>query len=382
MNRYILTTVGTSLLTNKAGSITALLRDSANLSKSEMTDEQRRVIDDRIEAVRKTLLNADLDQRRNLKDRRELCAELNGLHGLCGTSLESSDIHFLLATDTYQGSATAELLKEYLYEHGVLSVQIEVPHRLSTRSQADFTSGIREVIRFCENTFGNCRESRIRILFNLVGSFKSLQGYLNTIGMFYADEIIYVFESPAEAELIRIPRLPVALDLSILRDNRERFAMLAEGNGWSLPLDQFAGWPEVLWEETSTGSGQAWLSTWGLLLWERGQEQLLCDDLLNLPRLEISSSFQRDWKNCQENRRERLELQKRLAYVAAMLDQSNGDTSPLKRDSFLQYDNYSGKNAGIGHFRVNNHGWRVSCISDGGILKLRRFGNHDINDKP
>jgi hypothetical protein len=145
---------------------------------------------------------------------------------------------------------------------------------------------------------------------------------------------------------------------------------------------EFAGWPEVLWEETTTGSGLAWLSTWGLLLWERGQEELLRDELLELPRLEISASFRSDWQVQRAKGRERLELQKRLAYVAAMLDQSNGDSSPLKRDSSLQYDNYAGANAGIGHFRVNNRGWRVTCKSEGGKLKLRRFGPHEINDKP
>lgn len=375
MHRYILSSVGTSLLTNNAGPLITPLRDTANLQEAELSPEQREVIDDRIAAVRNLLFAADIAQRRRLS------AELNGLHSLCGVRLVADDLHFLLATDTYQGRATAELLCEYLQREGVSSVQVEIPNRLSTRSQADFTAGIREVIRFCEDTFGSCREARVPVLFNLVGSFKSLQGYLNTIGMFYADEILYVFEDPA-AELIRIPRLPLTLDLSLLRDNRERCAMLVEGNGWSLPVAEFEGWPEVLWEETTSGSGLAWLSTWGLLLWERGQEELLSDELLKFPRLEISDLFRRDWKNQQANRRECLELQKRLAYVAAMLDQSNGDSSPLKRDSSLQYDNYAGANAGIGHFRVNNRGWRVTCTSGGGKLKLRRFGSHEINDNP
>jgi CRISPR/Cas system-associated protein Csm6 len=375
MTRYILTSVGTSLLTNNAGPLTTLLRDTANLRESDLPIDQRQAIDGRIATVRDLLSAADLVQRRRCS------AELNGLHGLCGERLVPDDLHFLLATDTYQGRATADLLCDDLKAHGASSVQVVVPKCLSTRSQADFTSGIREVIRFCEETFGPCHKARVPVLFNLVGSFKSLQGYLNTIGMFYADEILYVFEDPA-AELIRIPRLPVTLDLSTLRNNRERFAMLAEGDGWTLPVAEFTGWPEVLWEETSTGSGRAWLSTWGLLLWERGQDELLGDELLELPRLEMSNSFRQDWQDRRANRRERLELQQRLARVAVMLDQSNGDTSTLKRDGSLQYDNYTGANAGIGHFRVNNRGWRVTCTTESGRLRLRRFGPHEINDNP
>lgn len=375
MTRYILSSVGTSLLTNNAGPLTTLLRDTANLREADLSAEQRRALDERIGIVRGQLSTADVAQRRRCS------AELNGLHSLCGERLVADDLHFLLATDTYQGRATAGLLRDHLEGQGVSSVQVVVPARLSTRSQADFTAGIREAIRFCENTFGSCRQARMPVLFNLVGSFKSLQGYLNTIGMFYADEILYVFEDPA-AELIRIPRLPVTLDLSILRNNRERCAMLAEGDGWTLPVAEFAGWPEVLWEETSTGSGRAWLSTWGLLLWERGQEELLSDELLELPRLEMSGSFRRDWQDQRANRPERLELQQRLARVAALLDQSSGDTSCLKRDGSLQYDNYAGANARIGHFRVNNRGWRVTCTSEGGRLRLRRFGPHEVNDNP
>ncbi len=179
MTRYILSSVGASLLTKNAGDLANQLLKTANLREADLSPEQRSVIDNRIAKVRQLLLTAEL------KQLREYSAELNGLYGLCGEQLFLDDLHFLLATDTYQGQATAGLLEEFLKRQGISSVQIIVPKRLSTRSQADFTSGIREVIRFCEDTFGTCREARVPVLFNLVGSFKSLQGYLNTIGMFY-----------------------------------------------------------------------------------------------------------------------------------------------------------------------------------------------------
>lgn len=373
--RYVLSSVGTSLLTNNAGALSKVLRDSANLNEAELSAEQRQIIDSRIVAADELLRTTDI------KTCRDQSAELNGLHALFGDCIATDDLHFLVATDTYQGRATAKLLYDHLTRQGITSVEIIAPSKLSTRSQLDFTTGIRDLIRYCEVTFGTCRTSRVPVLFNLVGSFKSLQGYLNTIGMFYADEILYVFEG-STAELIRIPRLPVTLDLSILRLHRDRCAMLADGE-WTLPVSEFNGWPELLWEETAPASGRCWLSTWGLLLWERGQEELLNEELLNLPRIEITQSFRKDWQKHTANRRERIELQRRLARAAVLLDQSHGDTSLLKRDSKLQYDNYSGANSWCGHFRVNNQGWRVSCTSEGGKLCLRRFGQHDyVNDSP
>ena len=117
-------------------------------------------------------------------------------------------------------------------------------------------------------------------------------------------------------------------------------------------MAEFAGWPEVLWEETSAGSGRAWLSTWGLLLWEPQARRT--------PRRSVAATPSPGDKRLVpagtgrisgRTRRERLELQQRLS---ALLDQNNGDTSPFKRESLLQYDNYTDANAGIGHFRVND----------------------------
>ncbi len=375
MPRYVLSTVGTSLLTNEAGALAPLLRETANLTEGELSAEQRLAIEQRIARVAAELDVADASRQRLLS------AELNGLHGLYQSSLSAGkpDLHFLLATDTYQARATAGLLEATLRKAGISAVEVVVPPRLSTRSQSAFSSGIRWLIRWCEDTLAPCREARAPVSFNLVGSFKSLQGYMNTIGMFYADEILYIFEDRNSA-LLRIPRLPVRLDLSFLHAHRTRCALLAEG--YTVPVTELADWSETLWEETTPGSGLAWLSDWGLLMWERGRDELLADSLLeDLPRVAYAASFRRDFDELRTNRRERIELNKSLARVSVMLEQSNGNTVALRTDGALQYDNYT-KLPGIGHFRINNRGWRVSCTSDQGRLLLRRFGPHTINDNP
>ncbi len=55
-----------------------------------------------------------------------------------------------------------------------------------------------------------------------------MQGYLNTIGMFYADEILYIFEGKG-AELITIPRLPIIADSERIKPFTPDFALMAAG---------------------------------------------------------------------------------------------------------------------------------------------------------
>ena len=88
------------------------------------------------------------------------------------------------------------------------------PDSLSTASTAAFSAGIDDLIAWLERTIKPLRAS-YEVCFNLVGSFKSLQGYMNTLGMFYADKVIYIFEGQ-DAALITIPRLPIQVDQALL----------------------------------------------------------------------------------------------------------------------------------------------------------------------
>jgi hypothetical protein len=71
--------------------------------------------------------------------------------------------------------------------------------------------------------------------------------------------------------------------------------------------------------------------------------------------------------------------------VATQLEESEGNTAPLKQQGGIQYDNYAGKRLGkqpIGHFRISR-GIRVSCMAENGGLTLRHFGAHDyVNNNP
>ena len=134
----VVTTIGTSLLSNLAGQGDAAdLREASNLAEEELSPGQRRTIDEITAKARDALGEADPGKDRFLR----ACAELEGLHALCGDRLTTNegryDLHYLIATDTALGHRIGELIASSLRRMGQ-NVELVVPVGLSTRSQASF----------------------------------------------------------------------------------------------------------------------------------------------------------------------------------------------------------------------------------------------------
>ena len=370
--RFVLSTIGTSSLTNQINNDDPsewrrLLRDSANHKMDELVPEAKAVID--------TLADRALEQllEDNVQINRRISAELNGIYGIYNGKLpqKSPDQHCLICTDTAQGQKTGELIRDFLADQG-FNVSTYTPEKLSTKDTAAFTTGIKALIRWLEEHVPWRRDSGYRVIFNLVGGFKSLQGYMNTFGAFYADEVIYIFEAET-ADLITIPRLPIQIDTTVIQEYLTEFALLAAGKLY--PRRELRDIPETLLEfleedddETDTG-----LSAWGTLLWNRTKADLLTKELLPFPRLSYARTFHDDF-NDEYDPKARLKLQETLAIVAYTLDRDGGHASGLLGGS-LNYEKLTGK-AGIHTFRITQ-AIRVSCtVADGG-LTLRHYGGHD-----
>ena len=195
---------------------------------------------------------------------------------------------------------------------------------------------------------------------------------MNTIGMFYADKILYIFEGEG-AKLITIPRLPINLDCKAIEPYIIDFALMAAGS--EMPVNNNI--PESLILKIDQ---EMTLSTWGNLMWGECKKTLLSQELLELPRLEFENSFRQDYKKINKLE-EKIKLQETLAKVSYLLQQNQGNISCLKKDGGLLYENYiHGKK--IGHFRVTQ-GLRVSCIAKDGKLLLRKYGAEElVNNNP
>ena len=368
--RIVVSTIGTSLLTNPIDrgnpnekDWQTKLRDAANLNVDELPDDVKVIM----ETLKERAI-AKLDQAK-VSDIRRVSAELNGIYGLYDEQIldGKQDVHYLVATDTAQGIMAAEIVQNFLQSKGIPQVNIQSPKGLSTASTENFAAGIDELIVWLREQIEPMRSS-YRVCFNLVGSFKSLQGYMNSIGMFYADEIIYIFEGEG-SKLIKIPRLPIRVDTTAIAPHAVMLSRIKAG--YEPDAKEVAEMPEaMLWEM----DGKKLFSTWGELIWEEVKLDLLSQDLLPFPYLVYADTFRSDYKSLKDSK-ERLKLQEVLARVSVLLDRSNGDLTALKADGGIQYERYVGSDS-IDHFRINL-AVRVSCRPIGKTLELRFYGTHN-----
>jgi putative CRISPR-associated protein (TIGR02619 family) len=371
--RLVISTVGTSLLINQIknkkseSDWSSRLQDTANRTEKEIEKGSKiyDIIQDLKQRAEEKLAQA------NTIEIREASAELNGIYGLYKDRLDlgAQDVHWLVTTDTAQGQVTAKILKNFLGSHNI-STDIYTPKDLSTASTEKFTNGIDELLKWMDELIPGYQSSDYKICFNLVGSFKALQGYANTIGMFYqADEMIYIFEG--SSEVITIPRLPIQVNHSVIKP--VQFALMAAGA--FVKLSELESVPDTL---ILKAGDEAILSNWGRLTWNNCKRSFLSSNLLPFPKLEYQKSFITDFEKA-SSEEERVKLQETLARVSYLFDKSNCDTAPLKSDGGLLYEVYKKEDSkqidGLAHFRVTK-ALRVSCVTSGNVLILRHYGSN------
>lgn len=367
MKKVIISTVGTSLLTNQVNNKNErefdwrkILNQNANLKESEIDNNTvKTIIKTLKDRASNNLKNADI------KSIRRSSAELNGMYGVYQQNIQlaKEDIHYLITTDTYQGVLAGNIIKNFLNKKNIYNVNIKTPPGLSTASTKDFTQGINDLIYWFRKDIKPWKESGYKIILNLVGSFKSLQGYLNTIGMFYADEIIYIFEGKG-AELIAIPRLPINIDIAKIEPYKLQLALIEVDE---LKKNEITDIPETLITEID---GTLILSDWGNLIWEECKEQLLSKELLLFDNLEYTDTFRGEYNNI-KNDKQRTQLQLTLAKVSSLLKKSNGDTSILKNT--INYKSYEKPlENGVDRIRIGD--FRISCQHTKNALILRHYG--------
>ena len=281
----IVSTCGTSLLTNDAGSgLRTLLTGFANRSKPEdVPTEQRQRIQQHLDARRE-----EFTRETDLQRLMELSAELNGLIRFYGGNPSAArDQHILLATDTWLGESAARVVADVLERHGHL-VEVKRVRDLRTDDPDSFRWAMSDLVAWCAETLKGYRDAGYRVVFNLTGGFKSVQGFMQALGMIYADESVYVFERTEH--LLRLPRLPVQLDSeAILRRHLALFRRIAVG----LPVREaeVADVPESL---VNVLDGQVTFSPWGELVWQEAYRTVYGARLLEpiTPRLVFGLRFQ------------------------------------------------------------------------------------------
>lgn len=278
----IVSPVGTSLLTNGSNNEERrLITANANCQQNEIAANDLQSLRQVVDRQRAALLAADTNQARRLS------AELNSLLALYETRPPSKkDLHFLLRTDTWLGEMSSEIVKARLVRDYDGSVEVKNQTNLCANDLLKFKTAATNVVKWCEDMIAPCRES-YHVVFNLTGGFKAVQGFMQTLAMFYADEAIYIFEN--SPKLLRIPRLPIRMDKEAnVRDNLKVFRRFE----LDLPVSKadVAGLPNIYWEEADD---LVLLSPWGELVWKQTRKDLYGEKVFPPPsdKVRLSESF-------------------------------------------------------------------------------------------
>lgn len=163
MPTLIVSTCGTSLLTNLADERRDLVIRHANAGAADQVPmPDRTALEGLIQQMHQKLAAAD-----NAAHER-LSAELNGVLRYYGGKLDGRrDTHWLIATDTWLGNATAEAIGQVLAMAGH-TVEVKRIPDLRTNSLTEFRSAMAELARLCAQEVRAMREGGWRVVFNVI----------------------------------------------------------------------------------------------------------------------------------------------------------------------------------------------------------------------
>ena len=309
--KVILSPCGTSILTNKVDdNLRPLIFKYAN-TPDEISGSEGEALKKHIKERREYLLQL------SPMEASKISAEINGIYRIYqkNIALGSEDIHILIATDTWFGRETARMVKEWLQKQGIKNVQVwDDIGGLRTDSLENFHCAVSELIRRLHETLPGYRDNGFRIIFNLTGGFKSIQGVLQTLSQFYADEAVYIFET--SEELLCIPRLPLVLDvLDSIKENLTVWRRLALG--LPVKLEACGSIPDSFLLRLG---GEVTLSPWGELIWQQCKEEIYRERFWEPPsgRITFSEEFAKEVKDLPPDRL--YEINKRMDELAQHLE--------------------------------------------------------------
>ncbi|HZV07946.1 MAG TPA: putative CRISPR-associated protein, partial [Gemmataceae bacterium] len=280
----LLSTCGTSALTNGADPDTLnWLKDIAN--KNQLSDADAKRLNKHVAERRERLLQA------NPAERRRLSAELNGVAAVLDRWKPRRIQHLLVHTDTASGKAAADIVAAILEKDGGQVQPLTAPG-LQTDDFPSFREALADVTEQIEIWLPGYRQKNWTTVFNLTGGFKSVNAYLQALGMLYADRCVFLFESAPM--LMEIPRLPIKLaEADEIRRHLTVFRKLK--CGYSVAEDEAADVPDML---LFPCNGQVTTSVWGNVVWGRVRKTLFSERLLDplSPKLLVSEAIGRTFE--------------------------------------------------------------------------------------
>ncbi len=373
----IFTSCGTSLLTNTSPNDRDLLNNYANMTEKEVeTDSQiKDQLSCLIEFAAEKLKAADK------AEARKLSAEINTLSRLenQGKPYDLSPknwTHYLLHSDTYLGKKMADCIKEWLRLQEYCDVQV-VPIKDLRIDKDCFRQGLGNLARVCVETMQPYQnDPTTHVVCNVTGGFKVLESFLQIAAMLYADESVYTFQGVDE--LIRVPRLPVELNLEkAVPTDKAKMALRQLKRRDTASINEFdlEGLADLAYEVVDNIVS---ITPWGEFLFAPLKEEYsknLLDPISQ--RLELMESFKNDCKAIDANTK-RL-VNEAIDRLSSAIDDCKGDLSQLSNLNSLDMKQCKVKTGTLWEFDIGASGkpYRGFGVpASGGRFIVEHLGEH------
>lgn len=369
--RTIVSPCGTSLITNLGGR-TGVTVNGQLLAPEAVRDLVNRYANaDLLDSTVAPTFDALIAEARSRLDtlpwaKAESTARASAeIHAWTKLDKKNGDLHYVLHSDTWLGTQIAEMLVEWLMRHGLAANAIRIDH-LRTDNPSDFQLAMGNLAAWLKDTFEPNRNSS-EVIFQLSGGFKAMQGVLQSLAPFYADRVVYLFES--SPVLLDLPRLPVQWDV----DDSVRDALTPlRRMGLNLPADAEAlrGLSTLYWV---TYEDRLQLTPVGNMMWNTLQSRLYAEAIWDPPSPQIR--FGPEWaasvKNLASDRRAKINerMDDFVRWVETGTAVNRLDVKKLKGTRLAP----STHECDAWHDQA---AWRIFCHSEGPVWIWDRLGPH------
>lgn len=357
--KLVISPCGTSILTNSASTEERkILIKNANKKESQISKEDMKIISSRIAKIKEEVKNYSLE------DAKRKSAELNSLIQYYHNKLsQPQDHHILIKTDTYLGGQTAQIIQQYLQQNGI-NVEILDIDDLQTEDLNSFQFALSEIVRDFNERLVGYKQQNYEVIFNLTGGFKSIQGFLQVLAMFYADKTIYIFESGTE--ILEIPRIPVKADeVEVFEENLTAFRRISCG----CSDINIMAIPKIFLLEID---GELTLSPWGEIAWKNAKNIIYEKKLFKPPtkKIKYSNNFIKNIKNLQPNRVK--ELNEKIDDLFYYLETKQH----LKSLTFKPISKGAKDKSTHEIYANSDEAKRIYCHYEGKVIVLDEYGKH------
>lgn len=245
MNRHLICTVGTSLLTNRDDRPWAPWLRAAPLPD--------------LSTLTEWLATADPTK---------ASAETNTLAAL---DVDDGDVIVLLHSATPEGLRCAEALAAQ-YDKSCNAAVLREIGDLGYGAER-FTTGLKALVDRAITAVREGRAARREVVFCATGGFKAEIAFLNLLGALLEIEVVYLHEQ--HRALVRLPRLPLVWDAELVRRHARFFEWIDEAPRRSAEVESWLrGNPELRNLVEDDDDGDTFLSAAGTLLYQAAKESL------------------------------------------------------------------------------------------------------------